>query len=86
MTDASLRVVHVFPSKESYQQNIASVGADDLVLVALPDYATPEAIKTLKELVDTINANYMPKSGGTFTGPIEVQGAIKGQSIQATTA
>lgn len=89
MTDSSLRVVHVFPDQDSYTANKDSVGDNDLSLVPLPEHATPEAIQalqntvaTLQSLVNEINENYMPKSGGTFTGAIEVNGLVKGQGFQ----
>lgn len=63
-----------------------------LALAPAPDltpYATVEALNTLQatvtalqSTVNTINSNYMPKSGGTFTGAVTVQGQIKGTSFR----
>ena len=62
----------------------------------LTPYATTEALNALQSTVtalqttvtgmqstvNTINTSYMPKSGGTFTGAITVQGQIKGTSFR----
>ena len=63
-----------------------------LALAPAPDltpYATVEALNTLQSTVtalqstvNTINSSYMPKSGGTFTGAVTVQGQIKGTSFR----
>lgn len=38
MTDTKLKVVHVFPSKTSFEENQASVAEDDLALVPFDEY------------------------------------------------
>lgn len=43
-TENNLQKIHVFPSQESYEQNISSVGADDLVLI--PDNSGSQIIIT----------------------------------------
>ena len=63
-----------------------------LALAPAPDltpYATTEALNALQSTVtalqstvNTINSSYMPKSGGTFTGAVTVQGQIKGTSFR----
>ena len=63
-----------------------------LELAPAPDltpYATTEALNALQSVVtalqttvETINASYMPKSGGTFTGAVTVQGTVSGTGFQ----
>ena len=63
-----------------------------LELAPAPDltpYATTEALNVLQSAVtalqttvETINASYMPKSGGTFTGAVTVQGTVSGTGFQ----
>ena len=40
------------------------------------------SLNSLTTMVNNINSNYMPKSGGTFTGAITVQGQVKGRSFR----
>ena len=62
----------------------------------LTPYATTEALNALQSVVtalqttvtgmqstvNTINTSYMPKSGGTFTGAVTVQGTVSGTGFQ----
>ena len=40
------------------------------------------SLNSLTTTVNNINSKYMPKSGGTFTGAITVQGQVKGRSFR----
>lgn len=78
MTETGLNVVHVFPSEESYQENIGSVTEKDLALVPIPDFITSDEVKELvaqRGIIDGDVSNenaWWVKLGGAV--PLIVQG------------
>lgn len=88
MTETGLNTVHVFPSEESYQQNLGSVTEKDLALVPIPDFLTSDEIKELVSKYGIVDGDTSSESawwlklGGAF--PIIIQGGYN--QVQRTVA